>query len=77
MYVVTTIAGNGKEGHEDGDNNKARFHNPGGITLSKDKKHLFVGEFGNGCIRKVSLVDGTTSTIAGAPGIPFISFYYS
>ena len=65
---VEILAGNGKDGFKDEKGKEAMFHNPEGITLSKDKKDLFVADLSNYCIRKISLVDGTTSTVAGIPG---------
>ena len=67
--MVSTTAGNGSRGHKDGIGKEAKFNNPSGIMISRDEKDLFVVDNGNNCIRKVSLVDGTTSTIAGIPGI--------
>ena len=65
---VEILAGNGKDGFKDEKGKEAMFHNPEGITLSKDKKDLFVADQNNSCIRKISLVDGTISTVAGIPG---------
>ena len=72
MYKVSTIAGSG-QGYRDGIGSEAKFYYPFGIQISRDKKYLFVADRGNGCIRKVSLVDGTTSTIAGVPGESIIT----
>ena len=69
MYVVKTIAGSGRYGYKDGIGMEAEFNYPCGITISRDGKDLFVADSENKCIRKISLVDGTTSTIAGEPGI--------
>ena len=66
---MVTIAGSGKGGHKDGKGKDAVFNAPSEILLSKDKKSLYVSDSWNICIRKISLIDGTTSTIAGVPGI--------
>jgi sugar lactone lactonase YvrE len=68
MYGVVTIAGSTTGGHKDGVGKEAKFFYPSGIAISNDKKVLYVADNGNKCIRKISLVDGTTSTIAGMPG---------
>jgi hypothetical protein len=76
MYLVITLAGSGEVGHKDGIGMESKFRNPRGIIISKDRKSLFVSDNGNYCIRKVSLIDGRVSTVAGIPGItimhPFI-----
>ena len=69
MYFLTTIAGNGINGYKDGIGKEAEFYYPFGIVISRDKKDLFVADNGNHCIRRISLVDGTTYTIAGASGM--------
>jgi sugar lactone lactonase YvrE len=72
-YLVNTIAGSGLRGHKDGVGKDAEFCLPFGIALSKDKKHLFVVDSENHCIRKISLDDGATSTVAGVPGMSSIN----
>ena len=69
MFVVQTIAGNGGRGHRDGIGKEAEFDNPQGIVISNEKKVLFVLDSENCCVRRISLVDGTTYTIAGVPGM--------
>ncbi len=69
MYMVHTIAGDGERGHKDGIGKEAQFKGLRGITISNDRKNLYVADSGNFCIQKVSIVDGTTSTVAGIPGI--------
>jgi hypothetical protein len=73
MYMVSSIAGSGRKGYRDDIGMEAEFNYPCGIQISRDKKHLFVADGGNGCIRKISLADGTTSTIAGVPGESIIT----
>ena len=69
MYMVQMIAGSGGRGYRDGIGKEAKFSNPCGIVISRDKKDLFIVDKGNYCIRKISLVDGTTYTVAGVPGM--------
>lgn len=66
--VVTTIAGNpGSTGSADGSGTTALFNNPQGIVaLGGD---LYVADFGNNTIRKVS-TGGNVTTIAGSAGNP-------
>ena len=69
MYAVVTTAGNGVQGQRDGIAEEAQFNQPLEITISNDGKNLYVLDFQSSCVRKVSLVDGNTSTIAGISGI--------
>jgi len=50
--VVTTYAGNGKAGGEDGTGIEASFR-PGGIAIDENND-IYVGDYGNNVIRKVS-----------------------
>ena len=79
MYMVQTIAGSENRGYRDGIGKEVLLEYPSGMVISRDGKDLFVSDFGNGCIRKISLVDGTTSTIVGKSsimeGIAFRSFF--
>jgi hypothetical protein len=72
MYVVQTIAWK-----TDGIGKEAEFKYPCGVIISRDGKDLFVADYGNVCIRKVSILDGYTSTIAGIPGITRASLFAS
>ena len=67
--MVSTIAGSGRRGYKDGIGEEVELNIPFGIAITRDGKDLFVADYGNKCIRKVSILDGTTSTIAGVPGI--------
>ena len=69
MYLVETIAGNGGIGYRDGIGKEAKFKYPRGIVISNEKKDLFVVDSENYCIRRISLVDGVTYTVAGVPGM--------
>ena len=53
--VVTTIAGSGKTGHDDGAYMDASFNYPWGIAVSKDGKTVFVADYSNALIRKIKL----------------------
>lgn len=68
--VVSTFAGSTTEGSQDGSLAQATFRHP--IALAYDSKgNLFVGDAGNGKIRKIT-PGGTVSTYAGSgkPGDP-------
>ena len=54
--VVTTIAGDGNSGYVDGSGDKAEFAIPRGIafTTSGDNNILFVSDYGNNVIRKLT-----------------------
>lgn len=62
--TVTTLAGSGQSGAEDGTGATASFSNPFGITT--DGTDLFVTDFGNCNIRKVKIATGVVTTLAGA-----------
>ena len=65
--ITSTFAGPGAgsstKGDADGASNVARFNNPAGITT--DGVHLYVSDLANHKIRKIEIVTGTVSTIAG------------
>jgi DNA-binding beta-propeller fold protein YncE len=63
--IVTTFAGlSGAPGFLDDVGTKARFSYPKGITT--DGRNLFVADFGNHRIRKISLSSASVSTLAGS-----------
>ncbi len=62
--LVTTFAGTGLQGSDDGPAMAASFHSPWGLTLDADG-NLFVADSGNATIRRISR-DGIVSTVAGA-----------
>ncbi|HEY9724096.1 MAG TPA: hypothetical protein V6D47_18985 [Oscillatoriaceae cyanobacterium] len=66
-YPVTTIAGTGTAGHNDGPGATALLNEPAGLALSADGK-LYVGEIKNPDVRCVDLTDPSypVTTIAGA-----------
>jgi sugar lactone lactonase YvrE len=62
--AVTTLAGTvGTTGSTDGIQTAARFNQPARITT--DGPNLYVADFGNSTIRKISLATGAVTTIAG------------
>lgn len=62
--VVTTLAGNGTAGNADGLGKAAQFNNPHGIAIDSTGV-LYVADYGNNTIRKVTL-DGQVTTLAGS-----------
>jgi sugar lactone lactonase YvrE len=62
-YTVSTLAGNGSAGSQDGVGPAARFDQPLGIAYGDDG-HLYVADYGNNTIRRVALT-GEVVTIAG------------
>jgi thiol-disulfide isomerase/thioredoxin len=58
---VGTFAGVGQEGQEDGAAGAARFHEPGGITATRDA--LFVADTNNHVIRRIAIAGGPVSTL--------------
>jgi len=65
--IVTTLAGSpGTSGSADGTNSTARFNSPHRLTLGNDG-NLYVADFANQTIRKVTL-GGVVTTIAGSAG---------
>jgi sugar lactone lactonase YvrE len=62
--VVTTIAGTGKAGAEDGNSSVASFNRPLGITID-GIGNIYVAEEKNNKIRKIT-PNGFVSTLAGS-----------
>jgi thiol-disulfide isomerase/thioredoxin len=58
---VRVFAGLGQEGVEDGPAAVARFHEPGGLSASAEA--LWVADTNNHVIRRVSLADGSATTL--------------
>jgi sugar lactone lactonase YvrE len=69
-WVVSTLAGSASIiGFEDGTNGDAKFFQPFGISWH-DSGDLYVADFGNNAIRKISPIgpDWVTTTVAGFSG---------
>lgn len=62
---VHTIVGAGAPGHEDGPLARARLRNPQGLALTRSGRILYLADTGNHTIRRVDLVAGTVTTVAG------------
>jgi serine/threonine-protein kinase len=60
---VSTIAGNGKVGADNGDGNLASFNEPSGLAVDASG-NVYVADFGNNQIRKIN-PNGEVSTFAG------------
>ena len=81
--VVTTIAGQFGSGFSNGVGSSAAFSKPYGVTLDATENFLYVADFNNNLVRKVSVTgysidkslpsgltfDGNTGTISGTPAI--------
>jgi serine/threonine-protein kinase len=67
--AVSTLAGTGEKGYQDGPGAVARFHSPCGLAVDAGGT-LYVADIGNAVIRTVA-PDGTVSTLAGSsePGL--------
>jgi hypothetical protein len=66
--VVTTLAGSaGNPGSADGTGGAARFNNPTGVAVDS-AGNVFVAEWGNSTIRKVTAA-GVVTTLAGSAGV--------
>lgn len=66
---VITLAGSaGQVGSADGSGVTARFNGPRGIALSHDGSFALIADFTNQTIRKLDLVSGAVTTVAGSAG---------
>ena len=65
--VVTTLAGSGVSGWDDGTGAAASFWAPSGITT--DGTNLYITDDGNHLVRKVVIATGVVTTIAGTRGV--------
>jgi sugar lactone lactonase YvrE len=61
--IVSTVAGDGTDGHEDGQGTNSKIHGPDGITIDREG-NLYFAEFSGCWIRKID-TGGYVSTIAG------------
>ncbi|MBX3102678.1 MAG: PKD domain-containing protein [Bacteroidetes bacterium] len=64
---ITTVAGTGGAGYQDGSLEEATFRNPTGLALLNSK--LYVVDHGNHCIRVIDFNEETVGTLAGN-GLP-------
>ena len=64
--VVSTLAGCGLAGHEDGPADEAKFDFPFGLAVD-EADNIFVADENNHCVRQIA-PDGTVSTLAGRGG---------
>jgi len=62
---VTTIAGSGEEGFDNGVGTAATFHAPMGLAISHDGSYLVVADRDNHALRKIVLATNTVSTLVG------------
>lgn len=63
--TVSTLAGRGIAGYQDGAGNEAEFDQPTGIALDEANGILYVSELGNSAIRAIDVTSGDVKTIAG------------
>jgi DNA-binding beta-propeller fold protein YncE len=63
---VTTLAGTGAIGANDGAGDQATFNSPSGLTT--DGVNVYVADTGNDTIRAIDITTGVVSTLAGTPG---------
>jgi hypothetical protein len=69
--VVTTLAGTSTEGATDGNlGTNSTFAGPWGIAMFDDNNVIITDQY-NACIRKVNILSGKTTTIAGKAGEAF------
>ncbi|MBI1938687.1 MAG: hypothetical protein HYS25_11265 [Ignavibacteriales bacterium] len=66
--IVSTFAGTGQTGNDDGTANAATFNSPTGIC-SDDMGNFYVADFMNHTIRKIDN-EGNVTTLAGSAGNP-------
>lgn len=66
---VTTVAGTGAVGDEDGSGDQATFNNPDGVAVARDRggegdDTLYITDLGNNEVRQID-PDGEVTTVAG------------
>ncbi|MCW3120510.1 MAG: repeat containing protein [Flavipsychrobacter sp.] len=64
--IITTIAGNGTQGclGDGGPSTSAKLNRPYGIFIDPSR-NIFIGDWGNGSIRKINSLTGIITTVAG------------
>lgn len=65
---LTVIAGDGQQGHQDGDGLHSQFYCPYGICISYDDK-IYVTDTHNHCVRMIHQEKVTTVAGTGSPGL--------
>ncbi len=63
-FYVTTLAGTGVKGHENGSPDRASFNWPTGVAVARDGT-VYVADFSNNAIRKID-PGGNVTTFAGS-----------
>ena len=66
--LVSTVAGSATIGSADGPPGTGQVYSPNGLVLDAAKQNLYVTDQLNNTVRKVSLADGTITTVAGQVG---------
>lgn len=67
--TVTTMAGTANSsGSDDGTGTAARFDEP--MSIATDGTYLYIGDWNNFTIRRVSIASGEVTTMAGRVGVP-------
>lgn len=69
--VVSTLAGNGDIGSDNGQGNEASFYEPWDVCVDGEE-NVYVADYKNNLIRKIT-PDGTVSTLAGSGSFGFAS----
>ena len=64
--IISTVAGNGRQGFsgDGGPADQASLFLPGGVAVDRSA-NLFIADMRNYCVRRVDMVSGTISTVAG------------
>jgi sugar lactone lactonase YvrE len=72
-FLVSTLAGNGNPGAQDGDATKASFETPGTLLL-RDGRYLLIAETAANRLRQLDLVEASVSTLIAGKEAPI--FWY-
>ena len=70
LQQVSTVAGDGEEGHQDGAAAQARFNCPTGLALLPDGRVLVTDQY-NHRIRQIIIATGVVTTLAGSGSYAF------
>jgi sugar lactone lactonase YvrE len=68
--VVTTLAGNGNATFKNGTGTAATFSSPSGLAIDTDD-NVYVAEYGNNCIRKITPGTVVTTLVGNGLATPF------